>query len=587
LGWGATTVVASPGPLTWGDDMDVRYYQTHRLRDLRELVQRSADEFGDRTAFKELDPSLGVRSYSFSQLRDDVAALGTALLARGVAGRHVALVGDSCYSYVVSYLAVANAGAVIVPLDKELTVDELVHLIDKSDAELLLYSSSLGDDVRAIRVACPQLTCAVAIDLYSADTRGPDAPGVPDLLRAGRKLLADGDTSFASVTIDPDALCAILFTSGTTGANKGVMLTARNITAVIHGAFSIHRLGSVSLSVLPINHSYEFNLHVLGAIFGGITLCFIDSVKHVPENLDRFRPEMTLMVPMIVEAIFKNIWREAEKNHLATHLRYGIWLSNALRRLGIDLRRYYFIPVIQSLGGKLNLIICGGAPLRPEVVKGMSDLGVEVYNGYGITECSPLISSNCSLASIPGSVGIPIPCNRVRIDSPDADGNGEIQVKGDNVMVGYYKDPDATARSFTSDGWFKTGDLGHLGRRNALFITGRQKNLIILPNGKNVQPEELEEHLLSSIEYIKEVVVHQSTDETGVEHIVATAFLDATFFQGVGPGEAEARFKADVARHNRKLAGYKQIHHTQVRDCEFTKTSTRKIKRNEAQGAMA
>ena len=567
--------------------MDVRYYPTRRLRDLRELVQRSADEFGDRTAFKELDRSDEVRSYSFSQLRDDVAALGTALLAQGVAGRHVALVGESCYSYVVSYLAVVNAGAVIVPLDRELTVDELVHLVKKSDADLLLYGDSLADDVPAIRDACPRLTGAVAIDLYSADTDEPDDPGVPDLLRTGRELLAQGDTSFASVAIDPDAICVILFTSGTTGANKGVMLTPRNITAVVHGAYSLHRLRPVSLSVLPINHSYEFNLHVLGAIFGGITLCFNDSVKHVRENLGRFGPEMTLMVPMIVEALFKNIWREAEKNHLATHLRYGIWLSNALRRVGIDLRRYYFIPVIQSLGGKLNMIVCGGAPLRPEVVKGMSDLGIEVYNGYGITECSPLISSNCALANIPGSVGIPIPGIRVRIDSPDADGNGEIQVKGDNVMVGYYKDADATARSFTPDGWFKTGDLGHLGRRNALFITGRQKNLIILPNGKNVQPEELEEHLLSSIEYVKEVVVHASTDEAGVEHIVATAFLDTTFVQVVGPDEAEARFRADVARHNRKLAGYKQIHHAQVRDCEFTKTSTQKIKRYEAQGAMS
>jgi long-chain acyl-CoA synthetase len=567
--------------------MDFRYYPTHKLRDLRELVQRSADQFGDRTAFKELDPWGNIRRYTFVELRDDVAALGTALLAMGVAGRHVALVGDSCYSYVVSYLAVVGAGSVIVPLDKELTVDELVHLVRKSDADLLLYSGSLADDIPCIVDACPRLTGAVPIDLYALDTGAPDQSGVPALLRTGRTLLAQGDTSFASTEVDPDALCTILFTSGTTGANKGVMLTQHNITSVIHGAYSLHRLRPVSLSVLPINHSYEFNLHVLGSIFGGITLCFEDSVKHVRENLDRFRPEMTLMVPMIVEALFKNIWREAEKNHLATHLRYGIWLSNALRRIGIDLRPYYFLPVIKSLGGKLTMIVCGGAPLRPEVVKGLSDLGIEVYNGYGITECSPLISSNCALANIPGSVGIPIPCVSVRIDSPDADGNGEIQVKGDNVMVGYYNDPDATARSFTPDGWFKTGDLGHLGRRNALFITGRQKNLIILPNGKNVQPEELEEHLLASIEYVKEVVVHASTDAAGVEHIVATAFLDATFVQVVGPDVAQARFKADVAKSNRKLAAYKQIHHAQVRDCEFMKTSTKKIKRNEAQGAMS
>lgn len=564
--------------------MNVRYHPTDRLRDLRELVQRSAENYGDRIAFEELDPDGEVRSHSFAQLRDDVAALGTALLAQGVGGQHVALVGESSYSYVVSYLAVVNAGGIIVPLDRELTVDELVRLIRKSDAEVLLYGDSLAGDVPAIAEACPMLERLVPIDLYGAPSA---VPGVRELLAAGRALIDHGATDFDTVEIDPDRTCAILFTSGTTGANKGVMLTARNITAVIHGAYSLHRLKDVSLSVLPINHSYEFNLHVLGAVFGGITLCFNDSVKHVRENVNRFHPEMTLMVPMIVEALLKNIWHEAEKNHLATHLRYGIWLSNALRRVGIDLRRYYFKPVIDSLGGRLTMIICGGAPLRPEVVKQMSDLGIEVYNGYGITECSPLITSNCGLANIPGSVGIPFPGVEIRIDSPDENGNGEIQVKGENVMAGYYKDPDATARSFTADGWFRTGDLGHLGRRHALFVTGRQKNLIILPNGKNVQPEELEEHLLASIDYLKEVVVHASTDEAGVEHIVATAFLDAEFVEGVGLDAAEARFRADVARTNRKLAGYKQIHHAQLRDCEFTKTSTKKIKRHETQGAMS
>jgi long-chain acyl-CoA synthetase len=566
--------------------MGVHYYPTHRLRDLRELVQRSAEEYGDRTAFQEIDPHGEVRSYSFRQLRDDVAALGTALLSRGVAGRHVAIVGEGCYAYVLGYLAVVTAGAVVVPLDRELTTDELVHLVRKSDADLLLYGASLADDVPAIAHDCPRLTATIALDPY-ANGRERTGLGLPELLRGGRDLLASGDTAYASVDLDPDAVCAILFTSGTTGANKGVMLSQRNITAVIHGAYSLHRLRPVSMSVLPINHSYEFNLHVLGAIFGGITLCFNDSVKHVRENLERFHPEMTLMVPMIVEALYKNIWHEAEKNHLATHLRYGIWLSNTLRRVGVDLRRYYFKPVVDSLGGNLRMIICGGAPLRPEVVKGMSDLGIEVFNGYGITECAPLISSNCALANIPGSVGVLIPGVSVRIDAPDVEGNGEIQVTGDNVMLGYYEDPDATAKSFTDDGWFRTGDLGHLGRRGSLVVTGRQKNLIILPNGKNVQPEELEEHLMASIDYLKEVVVHASTDEAGVEQITATAFLDVTFVEGLGLDEAGARFRADVARHNQKLAGYKQIHRTQVRDCEFAKTSTKKIKRYEAQGAMS
>jgi len=575
--------------------MAVRYFPTDRLRDLRELVERAADEFGDRPAFRDLDPSGIVHTHTYSQLRDDVAAMGTAMLARGLAGRHIALVGESAYGYVVCYLAVVNSGGVVVPLDKELTTRELIHLVDKSDAEVLLYGAALAPDAAAIVRDCPRVRTTVAISLYETpDATTPTAPDRPDasasetltdLLQTGRDLLAQGDTCYADLTIDPDAPCAILFTSGTTGANKGVLLSPHNITSVVAGAFGLHKFPGLSISVLPINHSYEFNLHVLGAIYGGITLCFNDSVMHVRENLTRFAPEMTLMVPMIVEALYKNIWREAEKNHLDKHLRYALVLSNVLRKVGIDLRRVYFKPVIQSLGGNLRLIVCGGAPLRPEIVKGMSDLGIEVYNGYGITECSPLISSNCVLATVPGSVGVPMPGVEVRIDSPDADGNGEIQVRGDNVMLGYYEDPEATAASFTPDGWFKTGDLGHLGPRGALFITGRQKNLIILPNGKNVQPEELEEHLLASIDYLKEVVVHAATDAAGVERIVATAFLDAAFVHGVGHQAAEDRFHSDVARLNRHLAGYKQIHRTQLRDCEFSKTSTKKIKRYETQGA--
>ncbi len=565
--------------------MAVRYFPTHRLRDLRELVDRAAEEFGDRPAFRDLDQTDTVHTYTYTQLHDDVAALGAALIGRGLAGRHVALVGESAYSYVVCDLAVVNAGGVVVPLDKELTVGELVHLVDKSDAEVLMFGAAVAGDIPAIVGQCPHVLATVAMSLYDDADTPASALTLAGLIQTGRDLIARGDTRYAGLTADPEAVCAILFTSGTTGANKGVMLCQRNITAVIEGAFAMHRLPGTSISVLPINHSYEFNLHVLGALYSGITLCFNDSVMHVHDNLVRFSPEMTLMVPMIVEALYKNIWREAKKNHLDRHLRYAVTLSNLLRKVGIDLRRVYFKPVIDSLGGRLELIVCGGAPLRPEIVKGMGDLGIEVYNGYGITECSPLISSNCVLSSVPGSVGVLMPGVEVRIDAPDAEGNGEICVRGDNVMLGYYNDPDATAATFSPDGWFRTGDLGHLGRRDALFITGRQKNLIILPNGKNVQPEELEEHLLASIDYLKEVVVHVAKDPGGVEAIMATAFLDTAFVHGIGCQEAAARFHSDVARLNRHLAGYKQIHHTQLRDCEFSKTSTKKIKRYETQGA--
>ena len=552
------------------------------MRDLSELVERAAREFSDAVAFVELGPHETIEQHTFRQLRDDVESLGTAFIDLGLAGKHVALVGESCYAYVVAYLAVVNARGVIVPIDKELTNNELVHLLRTCDAEALLYGDALRRDVAALTAACPLIGLTVDI---SPHAKPHTDPGLVDLLETGRRLVEAGDHRFADVVIDPDALSAILFTSGTTGANKGVMLCQRNITAVIHGAFSLHSLPHVSISVLPIHHSYEFNIHVLGAIFGGLTVCFNDSVMHVKENLVRFSPEMSCMVPMIVEALYANIWREAAKTNLDRQLRYGVAFSNAVRLFGIDKRALFFKPIRENLGGRLQLIVCGAAPLRPEIVKGMDDLGIEIYNGYGITECAPLISSNSRLLSVPGSVGIPIPGIEIRIDSPDGEGNGEIQVRGPNVMLGYYNDPEATARTFTDDRWFKTGDLGHIGRRGALFVTGRQKNLIILPNGKNVQPEELEEHLLAHLDYLKEVVVYQGSTEAGVERIVASGFLDADFVERVGASAAHDQFESDVTRLNKKMVAYKHIHHVEVRDVEFEKTNTKKIKRFTVTGA--
>jgi len=567
-----------------GVDMAKKYFDTPSLRDLRELVDRAAREYRSRVAYKDLDAAGGGHEYTFLQVRNDVAAFGTALIEDGLAGRHIAIMAESCYAYVIAYLAVANSGGVVVPLDKELTSDDLAKLLRKSDAVAVFYGDAFREEMPGILAQCPDVASAVNISRYA---RPYHHPGFDALLERGRDLLADGDTRFAEVTLDPNAMTAILFTSGTTGANKGVQLSQHNLLAMLQSVFSLYKLPQVSYSVLPINHSYEFNVHVLGALYGGLTVCFNDSIMHVQENLLRYRPEMSLMVPMIIEQIYKNIWKEAERNHLAGHLRYAVRLSNVLRTVRIDLRSLFFRPVHQQFGGNLRLIVSGGAPLRPEIEKGLDSLGFRVFNGYGITECSPFISANCTLMSVPGSVGIVPPGIEVRIGDPGPDGEGEIQVRGANVMLGYYNDPDATARTFTPDGWFKTGDLGHFGRKGALFITGRAKNLIVLANGKNVQPEELEEILAAHIDYLDEVMVHEHQDEDGRGRIVASAWLNPEWVLDVGLEEARLRYEQDVAKVNRKLAAYKRIHVAHVRDQAFEKTTTRKIKRNLAEGAKA
>jgi len=558
--------------------MDIKFNKCVHLRDLRELVSYAAGKYGDKPAFREIDADHKVLEYSFNRLKTDTEALGAKLVADNMAGRHFALIGESSYSYVVSYLATVNWVGVIVPIDRELTVDDIIGLLHKSDVEAIFFSNTYVSLIPDILAECPDISYAVNINSSSVTLKYHT---LSSLIEDGQSLINQGFTSYMETDPDVNKLCTILFTSGTTGANKGVMLCHRNLTTCLFAAMSLFELPETSFSVLPINHSYEFNIHVLGSIYGGAALCFNDSIKHVKDNLQIFKPQMSLMVPMIVEGLHKNIWKEAEKANLTSHLKYGIWYSNLIRKIGIDQRRLFFNPIHVNLGGNLKTIVCGGAPLTQDLVKGFDDLGISVYNGYGITECSPLISSNSPKYNRPGSVGIVVPGCTVRIGEKNSKGIGEIQVKGENVMLGYYKDEDATGRSFTDDRWFKTGDLGFMNKKGILYITGREKNLIILPNGKNVHPEELEEHLIKRISYIREAVVYAQLDEKGNDSVITViAYLDQQFTDTMGMNRAKEMFEEDVTKMNRHLASYKRIAQALIRETEFEKTTTKKIKRN-------
>ena len=558
--------------------MAIKFNTCTRMRDLRELVNYAADKYGDRTAYKEIDDNREIIEYSFNQLKSDTEALGVKLAAEGMQGKHIALIGPSSYSYVVSYLATVNWVGVIVPIDRELTNDDIVNLLQKSDAEGILFADSYASAIPYFLEHCPRISLAVNI---SSKSENLPYSFLQELIDSGQKLISQGRTECLNTELDVDKLSTILFTSGTTGANKGVMLCHRNLTACVFASMSLFVLPETSFSVLPINHSYEFNVHVLGSIYGGAALCFNSSLKHVKDDLKLYKPYMSLMVPMIVESLYTNIWKEAEKNGLAGHLKLGIFVSKVLRKIGIDLRKKFFYPIYNNIGGNLMTIVSGGAPLNPELVKGFDDIGIHVYNGYGITECSPLISSNSPLYNLPGSVGVIVPGCEVRISDKQPNGIGEIEVRGDNVMLGYYKDEEATGKSFTEDGWFKSGDLGYLNKKGILYITGRVKNLIILANGKNVHPEELEEHLVRRISYIREVVVYAEVNEKGEESTIsAMAFLDEGFTNEVGMDKARQIFLNDIYSQNKHLASYKRISQATLRDTEFEKTTTKKIKRN-------
>jgi long-chain acyl-CoA synthetase len=333
------------------------------------------------------------------------------------------------------------------------------------------------------------------------------------------------------------------------------------------------------MSVLPIHHTYECTCGILTALYAGVTVGFCDSLKYVSENLKLFKPSMIVLVPLFLETMYKKIWDRTKRIGADKMLRKMIKLSNALLKFHIDLRPVFFRLVRLAFGGCLKLIISGGAPLRTELVKGFNELGIRVLNGYGITECSPLVAVNRNKYYREDSVGVVVPCCEVRIAEPDENGDGEILVKGDNVMLGYYKNEKETGKAFL-DGWFKTGDIGRFDKEGFLHMTGRLKNTIILNNGKNVQPEELEEYFMANIPYIKEVVVFPEEQDEGEETTVCAAFVfDTEYLKENNITEPEELLKKDFMDANRKLPTYKQIGRYTSQYTEFEKTTTKKIKR--------
>lgn len=554
-----------------------RLYKAEKMDSIRDLIKRSVKLFGDGVAFREIDRQKQVIEYTYRKLENDVRALGTKLIDMGMKGYHIAVIGENAYQWVVSYLAVINGVGVVVPLDKDLTDDDIKKLLLMSDSDAIICSGTFTEAVMKALPECPGLKACIVMN-------GQNPPEgfrcLTGLIEDGYALLEAGDSRYTECEIDTGALGEIVFTSGTTGANKGVMLSHKNLMAVVYGVMCLMKVEGVSISVLPISHTYECTCHILGGMYSGLTICFNDSLKRVADNMRLFQPDIGVMVPLFLETMLRNIWTHAKKEGLDKHLKYGIALSNLLRVIGLDFRRLYFGPVLNNFGGNLKLIICGGAPLGKETMKGIEDLGIDIINGYGISECGPLVSSNSMLWRKKGSVGRVMPGCTVKIMNPDKKGVGEILVRGDNVMLGYYKDEENTRRSFTDDGWFMTGDLGYLDRNNFLYICGRKKNLIILSNGKNVHPEELEQAIVEKLAYVKEVIVYASVASNGTQDaITACIYLDDEFIQSSEITDIRERLDEDIKQLNRALPSFKRIAKTIIRDTEFDKTTTRKIKR--------
>lgn len=551
-------------------------YEVTPIANLRDMLEIADREAGNKIAFKYFLNG-EVVSVTYHEFHRDTIALGTAIANLGIHEKHIACIGENSYKWVTAYLAVLNSDNVFIPIDRELPTSDVVNVLNHSDADVVFYSGAYDKPLRENAEKCPRVKLYIGFDIADADADETHI-SYDKLLAKGYAQFDSGSAAYTSEVVDPSVLKLLVYTSGTTGMAKGVMLSEHNLTSLVYHGLRVSTVFTCCLSVLPYNHTYEAVCDILVSLHMHATICINDKIRNVLKNLQLFKPDYIYLVPAFAESFYKKIWSSAKESGKDGALRKLISVSNNLRKVGIDMRKVLFKSIHDQFGGHLIKIVCGGAPIRPEIGEFFEAIGISLVNGYGITECSPLVSANRDYFNDFRTAGSILPCVEVKIVDKNEDGNGEICVKGDTVMLGYYKNPEETARVLV-DGWFYTGDYGYVNEYGQLLITGRKKNLIVLSNGKNVYPEEIENYILS-IPYVTEVVVYGGKDETGGEvSLIAEAYLNSDKMKELGITDPVAALKKDVSAACRDLPYYKQVSKIIIRREEFEKTTTQKIKR--------
>lgn len=550
------------------------------ISNLKELVDLNASDYGDKILYQYKE-NRDIKNFSYNQMKEAVDSLGTAFAEMGLMGKHIAVIGEASPYYMVTYYAAANGGGAIVPLDKELDNETIASFMDIADVQLIVYTESFNKRMPEIATLTKSVKYFVPVLPKEEFMPNEAFIKLSDIIAIGKEALDNGNKTFVDHVPEADGLAAMLFTSGTTGTSKCVMLSQKNLASCCNSCVDATNFfpDNNFVSVLPMNHSYEVSTGHLALSRYGCTTFLNDSIKNALKNFAFFKPDSLLLVPLFVETIHKRIWMNIDKKGMRKKVKFAMKLSNALRKIGIDKRRKFFKEILDAFGGNLKTIICGGAPLSKHLIEDFEAFGIDIYEGYGITECSPLVSVNRPFKKKLGSVGPAVISCEVKIDKAEDETTGEILVKGDNVMLGYYKNPEATAEVFTEDGWFRTGDLGYLDKNGSIFITGRKKNLIILSNGKNIFPEELEEHLGHNDIIGECVVIGRKNAESGETLITAVIYPNQDLVQDKTSDEIYEEIKKAVELTNKKLPIFKHIADFEVRDTEFEKTTTKKIKR--------
>lgn len=560
-------------------------YKVEKYTDIKDMLNRSGEKYGDRPAYLfRTDKPGKLREITHREFREQVTKLGTKLIDMGLKDKRIAVIGENCYKWAVSYLAVVTGTGIVVPLDKALPENEIESLILRSEVEAIFYTNKYTEIMNKIKEK--HNTKIQYFISMNSEKNENDIYSFKQLIEEGEELVKNGDRRFIDAKIDPDVMGIMLFTSGTTAMSKAVMLSHKNIVSNLFDITSVIKLVPEDrmLSFLPLHHTFESTVGFLYPISCGCAIVFCDGIRHIGDNIKEFDITAMISVPALFEGMYRKVKKGIEKKGKWEKVQQGVKISNFLRKFGIDLRQKLFKEVHEAVGTKLRLFVAGGAALDPEYEKGFQDLGFTIYQGYGLTETSPVVAAEDDKYQRLGSIGKAFPSMEVKIDNPNKEGIGELMAKGPTVMLGYYQNEEATKETIEPDGWLHTGDLAKIDKDGYIFITGRKKFVIVLKNGKNIYPEELEA-LINKIEGVKESFVYGRPEDDGDYKICAKIVYDAEIIKELYNKQNEDEIKEiiwnEVKKINKQMPAYKYVRDIIVTEKELIKTTTQKIKRHE------
>ena len=560
-------------------------YKIDEIKDFKELVNRSAEKYPNNIAYKFKEnfgkPNQKILEKTYQEVKSEVEALGTMLLNMGLENKKIALIGNNRYEWCESYFAITTSNMIVVPLDKALPSQEIKSLIERSKADAVIFEDKYNEVFQQLKEEGNKtLKYYINMDLKQDEN---EVLSFRNLINQGNKLLENGDKKYNNIKINNEKMSILIFTSGTTNMSKGVMLSQKNITSNIIAMAKMSKMypDDVLLSFLPLHHTFECTITFLYGYYSGATVAFCDGLKYIAKNLNEYKISVFVAVPLVLETIYKKIQKGIKDQGKEKIVNIMSKIANFLLKFHIDIRRKVFKSVLNQLGGNLRIAYFGAAAMDKNVIKGYNNFGIDSVQGYGLTETSPLLAAETDKEHCPGSVGM-APFNvELKLEDVDENGIGEIVAKGPNIMIGYYENPEAT-KEVMKDGWFHTGDLGYYNKDGYLFITGRKKEVIVLKNGENVFPSEIE-FLVNKLPYVVESIVFPRENSKGEIALGVKVVYDETQIRAKFGEKTEKEYKAlvweDIKEINQSLSQFKKLKELILTTESLEKTTTQKVKR--------